>query len=263
MSIEVMKQALDIAGTAMKDAIKFIDSLKAENASLRQAIAEAEKQEPQPMLYVKDINGNFHEYTKEKGHTENCAALGDDCCLENHLPPSRVGVGENDYTSTTVAWIKYLTGAECKANGECYDIVFGGKQIDGYLPLVHPQPAQPKAEKQEQGEPVAYDDWPEYHEHAMGCGLEDRGITDRYEAMRYGWDEALEKAWEAIELLGPLYTHPQPAQPKREWVGLTNSELLEIEKAMKKYYDYQHQCKTVCLPEFAKAIEAKLKEKNT
>ena len=51
--------------------------------------------------------------------------------------------------------------------------------------------------------------------------------------------------------------------PKREWVGLTRTERFEIEKAMSKYYDYQHECKTVCLPEFAAAIEAKLKEKNT
>jgi hypothetical protein len=50
---------------------------------------------------------------------------------------------------------------------------------------------------------------------------------------------------------------------KREWVGLTRAERFEIEKAMSKYYDYQHECKTVCLPEFAAAIEAKLKEKNT
>ena len=55
--------------------------------------------EPLPNLYVKDINGNYHPY-KEKGHTENCAAFGDDCS-ENHLPPSHVGVGENDYTSQT------------------------------------------------------------------------------------------------------------------------------------------------------------------
>ncbi len=60
----------------------------------------------------------------------------------------------------------------------------------------------------EQQEPMAFDDWPEYHEQAMGCGLEDRCITDRYEAMRYGWDEALERAWEAVNLLGPLYTTP-------------------------------------------------------
>ena len=56
-----------------------------------------------------------------------------------------------------------------------------------------------------------------------------------------------------------LYNTP----PQRTWVGLTREERFEIEKAMSKYYDYQHECKTVCLPEFARAIEAKLKEKNT
>jgi len=50
---------------------------------------------------------------------------------------------------------------------------------------------------------------------------------------------------------------------KRPWVGLTRAERFEIEKAMSQYYDYRHECKTVCLPEFAAAIEAKLKEKNT
>lgn len=50
--------------------------------------------------------------------------------------------------------------------------------------------------------------------------------------------------------------------PQRTWVGLTRAERFEIEKAMSKYYDYQHECKTVCLPEFAAAIEAKLKQKN-
>ena len=57
-----------------------------------------------------------------------------------------------------------------------------------------------------------------------------------------------------------VYTTPQP---QRTWVGLTRAERFEIEKAMSKYYDYRHQCKTVCLPEFSAAIEAKLKEKNT
>lgn len=37
-----------------------------------------------------------------------------------------------------------------------------------------------------------------YHEEAMGCGLEDRDITDRYEAMAYGWNSAMERAAEAI-----------------------------------------------------------------
>lgn len=36
---------------------------------------------------------------------------------------------------------------------------------------------------------------PDYHAEGMGCGLEDRGITDRYEAMRHGWDEAMERVY--------------------------------------------------------------------
>ncbi|PWY12597.1 hypothetical protein DL345_00510 [Citrobacter koseri] len=36
---------------------------------------------------------------------------------------------------------------------------------------------------------------PQYHTEGMGCGLEDRGITDRYEAMRHGWDEAMERIY--------------------------------------------------------------------
>jgi hypothetical protein len=36
-------------------------------------------------------------------------------------------------------------------------------------------------------------DLPEYHEQGMGCGLEDRNITDRYEAMAFGWEQAMER----------------------------------------------------------------------
>jgi hypothetical protein len=36
---------------------------------------------------------------------------------------------------------------------------------------------------------------PQYHSEGMGCGLEDRGITDRYDACRYGWDEAMERVY--------------------------------------------------------------------
>ena len=46
-------------------------------------------------------------------------------------------------------------------------------------------------------EPVEFE-WPEYHEQGMGCGLEDRCITDRYEAMRYGWECALDRVDEIL-----------------------------------------------------------------
>jgi hypothetical protein len=38
----------------------------------------------------------------------------------------------------------------------------------------------------------------EYHYQSMGCGLEDRSITDRYEAMKYGWDKAMERILECF-----------------------------------------------------------------
>lgn len=47
---------------------------------------------------------------------------------------------------------------------------------------------------------------PEYHDQGMGCGLEDRGIHDRYQAMEYGWDQAVERCIERIP--EELYTRP-------------------------------------------------------
>jgi hypothetical protein len=37
-----------------------------------------------------------------------------------------------------------------------------------------------------------------YHSEGMGCGIEDRGITDRYQACEYGWDEAMDRVAEQI-----------------------------------------------------------------
>ena len=56
-------------------------------------------------------------------------------------------------------------------------------------------------------EPVELE-YPEYHAEGMGCGLEDRGITDRYEAMAYGFQEAVEQMATIIGSAGPLYAAP-------------------------------------------------------
>lgn len=39
------------------------------------------------------------------------------------------------------------------------------------------------------------DNEPKYHSEGMGCGLEDRGITDRYDAMQHGWECAMERVY--------------------------------------------------------------------
>src|SRR5690554_3985363 len=103
-----------------------------------------------------------------------------------------------------------------------------------------------------QGEPVEFD-YPEFHEQGMGCGLEDRGITDRYEAMRYGWDEALDRVAEIIDDIGPLYTAPQPAeqQPAPDVAELVEA----LESAIKAFEEIQGGCATdrdICREEAAK-----------
>lgn len=42
----------------------------------------------------------------------------------------------------------------------------------------------------------ALDGEPEYHDQGMGCGLEDRNITDRYQAMEFGWEQAMERVYD-------------------------------------------------------------------
>ncbi len=49
------------------------------------------------------------------------------------------------------------------------------------------------------GDVANRDNLPEYHQQGMGCGLEDRDIHDRYEAMAHGWDCAIERMYEMID----------------------------------------------------------------
>ena len=73
-------------------------------------------------------------------------------------------------------------------------------------------------------EPVEIE-WPEYHAEAMGCGLEDRMITDPYEAMRYGWDEALEYC--ASRLPDRVFTYPPDAQAE---IAKMDASILEYQQ---------------------------------
>jgi hypothetical protein len=94
------------------------------------------------------------------------------------------------------------------------------------------------------------------------------------QAYERGWNAALAQqepvAWLSTDCIGerylcftkpkdndpvqPLYTTP----PKREWVGLTDEEIYEYADK----YLYQHGS-NYGIKAFGKAIEAKLKEKNT
>ena len=93
-------------------------------------------------------------------------------------------------------------------------------------------------------------------------------------AYERGWNAALAQqepvAWLSTDCIGerylcftkpkdndpvqPLYTTP----PKREWVGLTDEEIQKV--VSKKWWDWED---AFDIEGFSRAIEAKLKEKNT
>ena len=62
-------------------------------------------------------------------------------------------------------------------------------------------------------------DEPDYHPQGMGCGLEDRGITNRYEACEYGFVEAIEKYREFF----PEWFEVEPATVG-QFTGLRDSK---------------------------------------
>jgi hypothetical protein len=57
-------------------------------------------------------------------------------------------------------------------------------------------------ENAEMRETLAYiidnSNMPEYHYEGMGCGLEDRGITDPYDAMYHGWEGAMSRMYSDV-----------------------------------------------------------------
>jgi len=66
---------------------------------------------------------------------------------------------------------------------------------------------------------------PDYHSQGMGCGLEDRDITDRYDAMLHGWEKAIERVAESYpdfvevhpESVGQ-YTGLKDKNGKEDWI---------------------------------------------
>lgn len=65
---------------------------------------------------------------------------------------------------------------------------------------------------------------PDYHDEGMGCGLEDRNINDRYEAMAFGWEEAMERVYSehvngAVEALTAAISPPTDHNERGEYAS--------------------------------------------
>lgn len=89
--------------------------------------------------------------------------------------------------------------SEVKRFGYFWDGVFVG--YDDYAELKAQRDAL-AAENAALKSAISYvcatDNQPDYQYDGMGCGIEDRGIVDRYEAARYGWDEAMERIYSEV-----------------------------------------------------------------
>ncbi|KEP68793.1 hypothetical protein DL1_08580 [Thioclava dalianensis] len=87
---------------------------------------------------------------------------------------------------------------------------------------------------------------PEYHEMGMGCGLEDRDITDRYEAMRFGWEQAMERTF--AEHINPAIEVLTTADDAA-WLAKHDDEVIErCAKIIDKRADDYHREHGSCDP---------------
>ena len=121
---------------------------------------------------------------------------------------------------------------------------------EGRVPLCLAQP------KQEQGEPVA---WMHVMDNTEGIKANGTGIVSITQKKKHPFGKAgvdFSKSYPVTST--PLYTTP----PQRTWVGLTDEEIEQSYETTGHYQKLRLQDKFAVYA-LAKAIEAKLKEKNT
>lgn len=84
---------------------------------------------------------------------------------------------------------------------------------------------------------------PQYHAEGMGCGLEDRGITDRYDACRYGWDEAMERIYGEVIPCAEEIAFPETSAFLAEVRASALDEFaIAQDEQAKKYYELSPGC---------------------
>lgn len=91
-------------------------------------------------------------------------------------------------------------------------------------------------------------DWPELNCQALGCGVEDRNIHDRYEAAQYGWqdgvDRAIDRVPEAIFDADQMRAYGQACIDARSPVAAapdTSAALAEMEQRKDAAYYERNQ----------------------
>lgn len=87
------------------------------------------------------------------------------------------------------------------------------------------------------------DNLPDYQYDGMGCGIEDRGIVDRYEAARYGWDEAIERIYSEVISFAEETETPATAaylnSVRAEGIHLVKAKTAQAKDRLSQLADYE------------------------
>lgn len=79
---------------------------------------------------------------------------------------------------------------------------------------------------------------PDYNPQAMGCGLEDNNIIDGYDAMEYGWHEAIERQGELLPCFVEVI--PETIGQFIEYFDTTGKEIFDGDLVKFEKFDYLH-----------------------
>ena len=85
--------------------------------------------------------------------------------------------------------------------------------------------------------------WPTLHKQALGCGVEDRGIRDRYEAAEYGWQDGVDKVAECLP--NEIYDADQMNAYALASLAASQAEIAMLREALKRV-KYEAVCLADC-----------------
>jgi len=172
---EKAEQQLSAANQRIEELLDLVEVVERRNKQLEERIRVADAEEP--VLWMFTVDGRYYT-AKSKAHADSMLNHPD-----THLYPDKP---EDFPLSPLYLHAQIPAEVELKAKIAELEAIIKASQ---------------------EQEPVEIE-CPEYHEQGMGRGLEDRCITDRYEAMRYGWDCAIE-----VMMFGGILPEPRYAAP--------------------------------------------------